>query len=211
MKIFRYIRSHPLQSGMTASIGMIAVIGVLLLRVAATEPVDSFAACAEAGYPITQGNPPVCHQGSYYMIGPVDTSTTQAAAVNSQPFDLLVNADSRTTTPRAQVVVHTQEAWVAWWQKLHAGLVLPPLLPVDFTSHDVIIIVEGPKVTTGYNFKVTAVSQGKKATVIDTSESEPTIGCQVDNRLSNRYYVVRTAKLPEPVVFRNTTVSRRCN
>ncbi len=204
------IRQHPFLTGLAATSWFIALAAILFLHGNSTEPVDSFASCAEAGYPVTDSNPPVCRHGMYYVTGPVRSVGEPASAVQSEPFDLLVLADSGTDTPRQQVVVRSQDAWISWWAKVHAGLILPPLIQVDFASHDVVIIIGGPKETTGYDYKVTAVSAGKRTAVIDTLESTPTISCPVISKRTNRYNIVRTIKLPDPVVFRNTKDNRHC-
>lgn len=205
------IRRHPLLAGLTATLSVIVFAVAVLLHGTTTEPLDSFASCADAGYPVTDSNPPVCRNGNYYITGPAPTAITATATVQSEPFDLLVSADSGTDTPRQQVVIHSQADWVSWWGKVHAGLTLPPLIQVDFATHDVVMIIGGPKETTGYDYKVTAVSVETRANIVDTLESIPTLSCPVTNKRTNRYYIVRTIKLPDPVVFRNTEDSRHCN
>lgn len=183
----------------------------MLLYGTKTEALDSFANCAEAGYPVTDSNPPVCRDGKYYVTGPPASTLPAATAVQSVPFDLLVSAETGTDTPRQQVVIRTQAAWSSWWGKVHAGLNIPPLIPVDFATHSVVMIIGGPKETAGYGYKITAVSLGKRSSVIDTVESIPTLSCLVIPKRTNRYYIVRTIKLPDPVVFRNTEDRRHCN
>ncbi len=197
--------------------GLVAVLWITVLMAFATsfhrgetEPVDSFSACADAGYPVTDGNPSVCRLGSYYLTGTTSTADVKSASITSQPFTLLAAADTGTSTERANVVIRTQAAWTQWWQKVHAGLTLPPMLPVDFTKNYVVILIQGPKATDGYGYKITGISQAEHATVVDTSESIPTIGCPVQEKQSNRYYIARTPILPDPVVFRNTLESRHC-
>ena len=211
MKVLKVIRQRPLLVGLATALWLIVLVATLLLQGKSTAMIDSFASCAEAGYPVTDSNPPVCRHGAYYVIGPVKSVETQPGVVQSEPFDLLVSADSGTDTPRQQIVIRTQAAWFSWWSQVHAGLTLPPLIQVDFATHDVVMIIGGPKETTGYGYKVTAVSAGRRTTIVDTLESIPTIGCPVTNKLTNRYYIVRTAKLPAPVVFRNTEDRRHCN
>jgi hypothetical protein len=160
---------------------------------------------------VTDSNPPVCRNGKYYFTGPTATATPEAEVVKSQPFDLLVSADSGTDTPRQQVVIRSQDAWVRWWGIVHAGLTLPPLIQVDFAKNDVVMIIGGPKETTGYVYKVTAVSASQRSNIVDTLESIPTIGCTVISKRTNQYNIVRTIKLPDPVVFRNSEDRRHCN
>lgn len=183
----------------------------MLLHGTKTEALDSFANCAEAGYPVTDSNPPVCRNGNYYVTGPLASALPDAAVVQSMPFDLLVSAETGTDTPRQQIVIRSQADWSSWWGKVHAGLNTPPLIPVDFATHSVVMIIGGPKETTGYNYKVTAVSLGKRSYIVDTVESVPTLSCLVVHKRTNRYYIVRTSNLTQSVVFRNTEDRRHCN
>lgn len=209
-EMLKLIRRYPLLSGVTATLFIMVIAAWSLLSGTHTEEIDSFNSCTRAGYLVTEGAPPICHKGSYYVTGPIPTATSQVAAVQSEPFELLVMADSGTDTPRQQVVIRDQAAWVRWWADVHSGLTLPPLIPVDFTQHNVVMLIGGPKETTGYSYKVSATSLGKRSAVVDTLETIPTLGCPVNIRRSNRYYIISTVKLPEPVVFRNTEVKRQC-
>lgn len=211
MKVLKVIGQSPLLIGLTTTLWLVALVAILILRGNSTEPVDSFASCAQAGYPVTESNPPVCRHGKYYVTGPVQSAGTSANIVHSEPFDLLVSAETGTDTPRQQVIIRTQADWSSWWGKVHAGLTTPPLISVDFATHNVVMIIGGPKETTGYGYKVTSVSLGARATIVDTVETIPTLSCPVTSQRTNRYYIVRTAKLTDPVVFRNTEDRRKCD
>lgn len=203
-------RRRPLLAGMAVSLWGVFAAGAIVIASSSTSPLDSFAACAEAGYPISDGEVVTCIAGNATFRGAPERRAEPAEAVSTEPFTLLASADSGTATPREQVVIRSQEQWAAWWRTIHAGLVQPPLLPVNFATSNVVLIVGGPKQTSGYTYRVTGIARGTRTTVIDTSESIPTIGCPVQAQRSNRYYIVRTAPLPDPVVFRNSSQSRYC-
>ena len=203
-------RRRPLLAGMAVALWGVVAAGSLVVSSSATSPLDSFAACAEAGYPVSDGEVVTCVAGNATFRGSPEKRAEAAEAVATETFTLLASADSGTATPREQIVIRSQDQWAAWWVTIHSGLVQPPIIPVNFATSNVVLIVGGPKQTTGYNYKVTGITRGIRTTVIDTSESIPTIGCPVQPQRSNRYYIVRTLPLPDPVVFRNSSQSRYC-
>ena len=123
----------------------------------------------------------------------------------------MVDGDTTGTYPREQRHIVNDTDWASYWDLIHSSAgVSPPIIPVNFAISDVIAISEGQQATSGYSYKVTAVSTGDKGSIIDITESIPTVTCPVTNRPSNRYFIVRTAKLTEPVSYRTTTVYRHC-
>ncbi len=182
-----------------------------LLSGPGTAQIDSFNQCANAGYPITDTNPPACDTGSGLLLGPAATpGTTPPPSVN-QPFNLLVDGDSGGAYPKGQQIITTQTGWQAYWHAVHASLpAIPPILSVDFTSGNVIALSSGPEATNGYTLEVTGVSVSSAGSVVDAIESIPSITCKVADTPTNRYYIAETAKLPQPVTFKVTTSPREC-
>jgi hypothetical protein len=181
-----------------------------------TELIDSYAKCAEEGYPVSDTEPPTCSVRGRTFVGPrtsvAPTASSTPVVGAIQPFDILVEGDSGSTYPTRQEVIKTDQDWRRYWREIHAHLpAIPPLLPVDFSSSQVIALSEGQKPTGGYNLKITTITSTTKGTIVDVAESIPTVTCTVTQSPTNRYFVVRTAKLPPPVVFRITTEHRRCN
>lgn len=195
----------------TAGVILMALLGAWLLRANLTAQIDSYEQCSRQGYPIRESNPPTCSDGRHTYLGPYITPPPSVEPLTTQEFDLLVNGDSGGSYPRQFRVINNQAEWDRFWVKIHAGLsTMPPLLPVDFADHDVVALSEGPKMTGGYSLKVTGISSGQAGTTVHITESIPTIGCTVTQSVTNRYLIVRTNKLPEPVNFRTTTGNRRC-
>lgn len=199
--------------GITAA--WLLALGAWMLYAHPTERIDSFARCAEQGYPVSDTEPPTCTAGARTFVGPVTKASPTASSNPSGealPFDILVDGDSGSAYPNRQEVIVTQQNWERYWREIHAHLPkLPPLLPVDFTKNHVIALSEGQKPTGGYNLKVTSVTSGPKGTVVNVTESVPTITCAVTDAVTNRYFIARTPALTPPVSFRITTDHRRCN
>jgi len=192
--------------------GLMLVLLAWLVAATATSPLDSFAQCALAGYTVSDTNPPICDDSHTVYLGPVASATPAPVAVAAQDFELLVDGDSHSNYPRGWQVITTQADWVKYWSAVHAALpTLPPLLPVDFSRLDVVALSEGHEPTSGYSLKITEIAAGPGGSVVDITESFPTITCTVTpDPPTNRYYIVDTAKLSAPVSFRLTSEPRQC-
>jgi hypothetical protein len=128
------------------------------------------------------------------------------------PYELLVDGDTKASTPaHGQEFINSQSQWQAYWREVHAGLAtLPPLIPVDFSHSSVAAVSLGQQATSGFGLKISNITVSAAGTVIDLTESAPTITCAVAQTITNRYVIVRTSKLTEPVSFRLTTEQRHC-
>jgi hypothetical protein len=192
------------------------ILGAWALHAYSTELVDSYAKCADEGYPLSDTDPVTCTAGGHTFLGPRPTAApataaTEPATGESVPFDILVNGDSGSDYPNRQEVIITDAAWRSYWRDIHAGQKnLPPLLPVDFTKNQVVALSEGQQSTGGYNLKVTSVVTGPRGSVVNVTESIPTVTCKVTQSITNRYFIVRTPVLRTPVSFRITTDHHRC-
>lgn len=208
---WRWLRSPRWRLGLViAAVGLTAA--VILFRAAQTHPIDSYAACVDAGYPISLSEPPVCRTGQNSFVGPPGQPTSTPPPATSVPFNLLVEGDSHGDYPRRQEVISTQAEWEGYWRAVHSGLgSLPPLIPVDFTSSTVVALSTGPHATGGYGLHVTNIMKSEAGTVVGVVESVPTITCTVTQAQTNRYIIVRVPeRLPEPISFRLATTKHRC-
>jgi hypothetical protein len=194
------------------ALGLAAVALTLAFASGRTAQLDSYAACAEAGYPVTDSNPPLCRAGRLNFTGTLRPPEASAPPVSVQALEILVNGDTATSLPAAhQVLINSQAEWQTYWQQAHAGIKpLPPLIPVDFSTASVLAAGLGPKPTGGYSLRFTGVTSGPSGTIAGFTESSPSAGCATTQAVSNRYTVVRTAKLAPPVSFRVTSVKHSC-
>lgn len=190
----------------------IILVWSLLIRALETSPVDSFLRCVDAGNPVTDSNPPTCTDGKQYYVGPYASPDASSEPMKSLQFQILVDGDSGGNFPRSTELINDQTSWIEYWGWVHnSRSVLPPLLPIDFATSSVIAVSEGKQQTSGYVFKITGVSTGKRGTVIDIRESIPTVTCRVSVIPTNRYFIVRTEKVKEPISFRYSTEKRKCS
>jgi hypothetical protein len=192
--------------------GLILLLAAWLLHGQLTARVDSFAKCASEGYPVAESDPPTCNDGRHAFVGPRASPGPSTAPSASLPFELLVDGDSASDYPQRQETITTQADWTRYWRSVHASLAsLPPILPVDFTKDNVIAISEGRKMTGGYNLKITGIMAATTGTTVSVTETVPTTTCAVTQATTNRYLIVRTSKLAEPVSFRISTDYRQCH
>jgi hypothetical protein len=191
-----------------------ALLTVWALRGVSTEPIDSYATCAADGNPISDTNPRTCRARQSVFLGPPEVladASAPGSSLSTVEFELLVQGDPGGNYPRRQDVISTADDWHILWKAVHSGLsTQPPIIPVDFSTSDVVALTEGPQQTTGYNLKITAITASEAGTVVDVTESIPTVTCQVMYLPTNRYFLARTPKLRPPVSFRTTSRPRRC-
>ncbi len=182
-----------------------------LLKAHPTHPIDSYATCTAAGYPVTETEPPVCRADNRNFIGPRAGSTHIPAPVTSQPFSLLVHGDSHGNYPDRQEVIRTPADWQGYWRQVHAQFATPPpLLPVDFRPDVVIALSYGPKPTSGYGIKVSGITTSANGTTIDVVQTVPGEGCIVTAAQTNPYFIAKTATLPDPITFRKIVRKHQC-
>ena len=197
-----------------------ATVGIFLPRAGSQPaPIASYQACATAGYPIAQTDPPVCRVGSERFVGPAAPAASAAVLGESSQsaprigvtYDVLVEGDSGGTYPAGPVAIQTPAQWQHYWATVHAALpALPPILPVDFTSSSVIAFNAGRQPTSGYGFRVTGIMTGASGSTVRAIESRPSAGCPTAAKPTNSYRIVRSDRLTEPVKFEISVEERRC-
>ncbi|GAC1369414.1 MAG: hypothetical protein NVSMB39_1260 [Candidatus Saccharimonadales bacterium] len=193
--------------------GILFLVGVsVIFYPRLTAPIDSYAACVEAGYPVTQSDPPVCRENSRNFLGTPVPAAPAAASAENVSFDVLVDGDTHSSIPgHEQHLLTTPALWDAYWSNVHGGLAtLPPLLPVDFTKNDALGVSLGQEFTNGYSLKITGITSSASGTLVSITEFTPTITCSVTKQISNPYVIVRSPKLVQPVSFRITPEKRHC-
>ncbi len=210
MKVLSYVQQHRWLQLLLAFIGAVAL--ALIVHAGTTSPIDSYAACIEAGNPVLETEPPICRDGTHNFTGPPAPTLNLAASNTAVPFELLVDGDTHISVPaHRQDYIDSPAQWQAYWRQVHAGLAsLPPIIPVDFAQSSVVAVSLGQQPTNGFGLKITNITTAKAGTTVNLTESTPTISCTVAQTVTNRYVIVRTAKLTEPVSFRITSQKRRC-
>ena len=205
-----YVKQH-LWAQLALSLVVVSLLAIAV-RAGTTAQIGSYADCIEAGNPVIDTNPPICRDGSLNFTGAPTPAPKQLAPDINVPFELLVDGDTRAAAPaHRQDFINSQAQWQTYWRQVHASLAtLPPLIPVDFSTSSVAAVSLGERSTTGFGLKITGITESDVGTTVDLTESTPTITCSVSQTTTNRYVIVRTAKLTEPVSFRVTTEKRHC-
>ena len=210
-KVHALLRRH--RGWQLAAAFAFAIALACIIRAGATHPIDSYAACVDAGNPILETEPPICRDGSHSFTGtPHPVAPTETEPMTSVTFDTLVDGDTHGDTPREQHFITSSAEWARYWGDIHESISpKPPILPVDFATSSVVAVNLGQHTTGGYGIKVTSISTGERGSVIDVAETSPGPTCVLTQSITNRYLIVRTQRLTEPVSFRITPETRTCN
>ena len=194
------------------AVGSVAFGIVTVTSAQKSSLITSYSACVEAGYPMVVAEPPVCRASNHNFTGTPYPSLTPVVAAVSTAYETLVNADTHSSVgAHHQEFINTQAQWESYWFTVHSGLPsVPPLIPVDFTRFSVVAVSLGPQPMDGYGIKITNLTMATSGSIVSVTESSPTITCQVAQVTTNRYLIVRTKKLIEPVSFRITAEKRHC-
>jgi hypothetical protein len=202
LRLTAFMRAHRrllLVIGVAAGFMMAA----WLLQSRPTDQIDSFAQCVELGYPVTDGNPQTCTAAGRTFLGPQATPTPTPEAVNTIPFRIIVSGDSHGPYPERQEVITTPTDWAHYWSAVHSGLASAPhLLPINFTTTEVVALSAGRRPTTGVNLRVTSIVPTANGTTVNVIESKPGTSCRVQSVTANPYFVIETTRLAEPVSFK---------
>lgn len=191
---------------------ILAIVVTIFFFAGRTEPIDSYEACVEAGYPVLESNPPVCRANNHNFTGTPLPIASPQEPTSSVLFELLVDGDTKAEQPvHGQQVITTQDQWQAYWAETHVGMSQsPPIIPVDFASSQVVVASLGIKPTGGYGLRVTSISASGRGTVVNLTETTPGQRCIVTDAQSNRYVIVRTPILTSPVNFNVNRAQRDC-
>lgn len=195
-----------------ASMAIIVLVILWTPKPGHSDTVTDYASCTAAGYAVTDTEPPVCRgPGNQNYTGSVQNMAASGPAYTTNAFQILVDGDLATNFDRGQFLLTNSNDWQSFWQRVHAGTnTQPPLIPVDFGDHDVVAFVQGNQATDGYSLRSTAVLTSQTGSSISFVEQTPGPMCPVISRPSNRYLIIQTPKLIEPVSFKISTVTHDC-
>ena len=174
--------------------------------------IDSFKECANAGFPVTDTNPPTCNDGDKTFVGPLGTPLPAAQAYQTIEFQTLVEGDSKGTYPAKNQLITSQAAWQSFWTAVHRQLpVMPNILPVDFSKNDVIAVTLGPKPTDGYTVRLLSLSTTGQQFKADIQVGMPGKGCNLPAHATGPYHLVMVPKITGPLTYEVNTVAHDCH
>lgn len=211
-----FLRRFRRPLSIVAATVAVMLIGVAVIWFLNHRPakVTDFNSCILAGYNPSNGDPQTCSDGHHtYVAASSSTSSTGPAepAETAQSYSVLVQGDTEGDYPARQQVVATQAAWTSLWGQLYAKLNPgPPLLPVDFSQDEVVVLTDGPKPSGGYSLEVTGVATSTAGTTVDYQAFSPQGRCTQNLTPTDPVVAIVTAKTNGPVTYAVTPQSRKC-
>lgn len=140
----------------------------------------------------------------------VATETLNTGAVNVDQID---QGQYGEIVEGTQVILRDEEAYAAFWKRLHADRGSVPDRPdVDFGEKVVVAIVLGQRPTSGYSVEVDAVlaSADGGAVQVTFTETVPGDGCVVTQALTSPYVLATVEAQDEEFTFESSTKTRSC-
>jgi hypothetical protein len=108
------------------------------------------------------------------------------------------NATQETPTQR---VVEDQAGWEEVWRSMKGNAHPKPDIPkIDFTTHTVIAVFMGRRMSGGYAVLITSI-EGNDKLVVTVKESGPSRGAMVTMALTSPYHVAVIPKIDKAVEF----------
>jgi hypothetical protein len=174
--------------------------------------IDSFKECSNAGYPVSDTNPPTCNDGAKTFVGPLGTPEPPAVAYQTIDFQVLVEGDSQGSYPAKNQLITSQAAWQSFWVSVHRQLpATPNLIPVDFRKNDVIALTLGSKPTDGYTVRLLSLVNAGADFKADVQVRTPGKGCVLPTKATGPYYMAMVPKITGKLNFQVSTVTHDCH
>ena len=191
-------------------LGLLALI-IVWLSYHARPKVTDFNSCVDAGYDASDSDPQTCSDGhhTYVSMASSAPSTVSRPAQTVQSYQVLVSGDTHGTYPAKQQTVTSQAAWASLWSQLYAKTKpFPPLLPVDFTTNQVVVLTQGVEPSSGYGIEVTGVATSTNGMSVSYNSITPQGSC--GGGPSDPIEIIVTAKAPGPIDYESTPKSHKC-
>lgn len=111
-----------------------------------------------------------------------------------------------------QFVVRDPGSWRATWALLHGrSRTLPPLPPVDFERHMLVVAALGRQRTGGFTIRIEGAHRTASGLVIQLHEARPGRGCIVPSAITYPADVARLVMDHGPVTFQTEVVVHDCS
>jgi hypothetical protein len=193
---------------------LVAIILVVLWIGYRSQPkVTDFNSCIAAGYDASNSDPQTCTDGhhTYVAVEAANPVTSGGSVEVAQAYSILVSNDSRGDYPARQQVITNQADWASVWDQLYAQVKpTPPLLSVDFSANEVILLTQGPEPSNGYGLEVIGLTVSAMGTAVDYDSFSPLGSCSSVTGPTDPVVAIVTAKTPVPITYQSTPKSRKC-
>ena len=204
------IASRWLRTGILAWVAagtLIAGSCALLQPVDDTTPGDPGMGTADGsgGVP-TDGDSAQTKPSGSESADPQATPQDEATAADQQETGLTVQLlqsgqQSAVRSPVATTIGDVAN-WEQVWAVIHANEVNPPPVPdVDFSTHQVVILILGDRSTGGYSVRVAKVSERDRAIEVMVAVTAPNPGDMVTQVHTSPFTTVAIPDPGKPVVF----------
>jgi len=132
--------------------------------------------------------------------------TTVGMAV---PFSTLAKGFVSGMHEPAQIVIRSQDEWVAVWGRHTRAHAQPPSAPpVDFSREMVVGIFMGQRGTGGYEIEITRVERADSQLRVYYRSKDPEPGAMVTQMLTQPYHVIKLPRDDGPLVVLREGPSR---
>lgn len=147
-------------------------------------------------------------QGEDSFSTKVATQTLTTGAVNVDQID---QGQYGQIVDGTQRVLRDEEAYAAFWARLHADRDPGPDRPeVDFETRVVIAIVQGQRPTGGYRVEIDGVRAGEGGLQVQFTETVPGEDCAVTQAVTSPYVLATVEAQDEDVTFSGSEETRSC-
>jgi hypothetical protein len=218
--VYRYrlfLARHKLPFG-----GLVAgaiILGLLFVGVAWWQSahrvvIRDFDSCIKAGYDASSSDSQTCSDGHHTYVAspsPPVKAVPAGPPASSQSYAILVQGDTRGDYPKNNQVVTTAAAWSELWARIYNKIKpIPPLLQVDFSQNEVIVLVQGVEPSSGYSLEVTGVTASVAGATVDYEATIPLSGCLIAGGPSDYLVAISTAKTSGQMNYTSTPKTRKC-
>ena len=107
-----------------------------------------------------------------------------------------------------QVVIRDREAWVELWKRIDKNAPLPA---IDFSRDMLIVVAMGQQSSGGFGIIIDAVRERDDRLEVMVKSISPGKNCGVLTALTQPVDIVRLLKSKQPVIFRETHVTKTCD
>lgn len=120
-------------------------------------------------------------------------------------FETILDETSSGLHDRQREVIRDEARWARLWEQIHEGVTpRPPLPPVDFSVHMLIVVATGTRPSGGFDVAIRSVATRGDRLEVEVFESCPAPGARVSMALTQPVEVVRLEKLTQNPRFRET-------
>jgi hypothetical protein len=126
-------------------------------------------------------------------------------AVTELAFETVLHERSSGLDEGLRETIRDERSWGELWARIHRRAIpAPPLAPVDFSRHMLVVVAAGTRRSSGFEIAVRKVTLEEGRIAVEVVETCPPPGSITAMALTQPVEVVRLEKLPQTPVFRES-------